>query len=268
MSSLSSYLREVRGVPLLTPEEESCLAKKCRAGDAQAREQLISGNLRLVISIAKKYNGRGVELKELISAGNEGLLKSIKRYRPAKGYRFSTFAFWAIRCEILKTFASGPLVRLPEARAAALRSLNAAAEKLLQKGVVPTMKLLSRISHLSQTQIRDIYSYKVAGYVSLSSPTSDPASPDMDIASTDSSASFEKLLADQLRQRTVGNLLKQLPEREATILREYYGIGTERKHLEGIANSMHLTTERVRQLKERALKRLRENNCSADIDIA
>lgn len=258
---LDQYLYEVSKTPLLTPTEEIALARKVRAGDQEAMQELAKRNLRFVISVAKKYQNRGLPLTDLIGEGNVGLLTAARKFDPDQGVKFISYAVWWIRQAILASLArQGRTVRVPLNRTADLSKIVRTAEALRQEmRREPTPEEISSATGLSLEVVQSLAALNT-GEVRLDAPLD----PDGDRALIErfiaedlpdtEEKTMERFLSDE-----VEDALKTLPARDAKVLRLYFGLDGGREHtLEEIGGMLGVTRERVRQLRDRALKRLRE----------
>jgi len=260
---LDQYLFEVSKTPLLTPQEEIDLAKKVRAGDQVAMQELAKRNLRFVISVAKKYQNRGLPLTDLIGEGNVGLLTAARKFDPDQGVKFISYAVWWIRQAILASLArQGRTVRVPLNRTADLSKIVKTAEALRQElRREPTPEEISSAPGLSLEVVQSLAALNT-GEVRLDAPLD----PDGDRALIErfiaedlpdtEEKTMERFLSDE-----VEDALKALPARDAKVLKLYFGLDGGREHtLEEIGGMLGVTRERVRQLRDRALKRLREGD--------
>jgi RNA polymerase primary sigma factor len=260
---LDQYLFEVSKTPLLTPQEEIDLAKKVRAGDQGAMQELAKRNLRFVISVAKKYQNRGLPLTDLIGEGNVGLLTAARKFDPDQGVKFISYAVWWIRQAILASLArQGRTVRVPLNRTADLSKIVKTAEALRQElRREPTPEEISSATGLSLEVVQSLAALNT-GEVRLDAPLD----PDGDRALIErfiaedlpdtEEKTMERFLSDE-----VEDALKALPARDAKVLKLYFGLDGGREHtLEEIGGMLGVTRERVRQLRDRALKRLREGD--------
>lgn len=259
--SLQLYLREIGLVKLLTVEEEIALAKRIKRGDKQAREHMIKANLRLVVKIARDYEGMGVPLLDLISEGNIGLMKGVERFDPAKGAKLSTYASLWIKQQIRRALANqGKTIRLPVHVVDKVAHLRRAEMKL--RDVLGREPTAEELAHDLGLDVRRVQRYLQASKapISLDAPIGDDDSSRVSEIVADPNAASP---ADQLALETDTHLVREvmaaLPERERTILALRFGLadGTERT-LEEIGAVFKLTRERIRQLQEQALRKLRE----------
>ena len=240
---LDQYLHEVSKTPLLTQKEEIALARKVRAGDQDSMQELVKRNLRFVISVAKKYQNRGLPLTDLIGEGNVGLLTAARKFDPDQGVKFISYAVWWIRQAILAALArQGRTVRVPLNRTADLSRIVRTAE------------------YLRQTLRREPTPEEIADATKLSlDPDGDRSLIERfiaeDLPDTEDQA-MDRFLSDEIEQA-----LNTLQRRDAKVLRLYFGLDGGREHtLEEIGGMLGVTRERVRQLRDRALKRLRDGD--------
>jgi RNA polymerase primary sigma factor len=258
---LDQYLYEVSKTPLLTPQQEIDLAKKVRAGDTDAMQELAKRNLRFVISVAKKYQNRGLPLTDLIGEGNVGLLTAARKFDPDQGVKFISYAVWWIRQAILASLArQGRTVRVPLNRTADLSKIVRTAEALRQElRREPTPEEISEATGLSLEVVQSLAALNT-GEVRLDAPLEPEGDRALierfiaeDLPSTEE-ATIDRFLTDEVEQA-----LTTLPPRDAKVLKLYFGLDGGREHtLEEIGGMLGVTRERVRQLRDRALKRLRE----------
>src|SRR5437660_11031190 len=260
---LDQYLHEVSKTPLLTQKEEIALARKVRAGDQESMQELVKRNLRFVISVAKKYQNRGLPLTDLIGEGNVGLLTAARKFDPDQGVKFISYAVWWIRQAILSSLArQGRTVPVPLNRTADVSRIIKASEILRQKmRREPTPEELSKLTGLSVDVVQSLAALNT-GEVRLDAPM-DP---------TGDRSLIERFVSDELPDTEeeamnrflddeIATALSTLPPRDATVLRLYFGLEGGREHtLEEIGSLLGVTRERVRQLRDRALKRLREGD--------
>ncbi|MGH7561577.1 MAG: sigma-70 family RNA polymerase sigma factor [Gemmatimonadales bacterium] len=258
---LDLYLHEVSKAPLLTPQEEIAVARRVRQGDQAAMDELITKNLRFVISVAKKYQNRGMPLTDLIGEGNLGLLTAARKFDPDHGVKFISYAVWWIRQAILAAIARhGRTVRVPLNRTADLSRVGKTTEALRQQlGREPTAEEIAGALGLSVEIVQSLAALNTAE-VRLDAPLAaegDRATMERFIA--DGQADTEETVMTQFLSEEVEAALRTLAPRDAKVLRLYFGLNGGREHtLEEIGALFGITRERVRQLRDRALKRLRE----------
>jgi RNA polymerase primary sigma factor len=260
-TAIKLYLREIGQVKLLTPLEEIELAARIKKGDKKAREQMIKANLRLVVKIARDYEGIGLPLLDLISEGNIGLMKAVERFDPKKGGKLSTYGSWWIKQAIKRALANqSKTIRLPVHLVDKISKMRRVGMKLQEElGREPTDDELADELGMTATRVRQMRLAAIR-----------PASLDAPIGDEESN-SFAEVVEDEnattpyedLEDKTVVNMLRDmvghLDEREATILRYRFGLdgGTE-KTLEEVGEKFGVTRERVRQIQNLALKKLRK----------
>lgn len=258
---LDLYLHEVSKSPLLTPLQETAVARRVRDGDEDAVRELVTKNLRFVISVAKKYQNRGLALVDLIGEGNLGLLTAARKFDPDHGVKFISYAVWWIRQAILSAIARhGRAVRVPLNRTADLSRVIRATENLRQElGREPTAEEISAAVALSVELVQALASLNTAE-VRLDAPlTGDGERNVLERFMADGQADAEAQAMDQFLKEEIDAALATLTPRDAKVLRLYFGLDGEKEHtLEEIGMLFGITRERVRQLRDRALKKLRE----------
>ena len=258
--ALSIYLDEIREHPLLEREDEVELAKRIRDGDEEALNQLVAGNLRVVVSVARRYAGHGVPLADLVTEGNIGLIRAARRFDETKGVRFISYAVWWVRQSILQALTAGSrIVRVPtgqlEESHRVVRTVRRLEQSLARE---PTIGEVAAELEISPGEVTDALGMR-PGWVSLDAPlpNDDQSSmldliPDTDLEDPNASAASAAL------HDVVEAGLTRLPEREAAVLMQYFGLdGEPARSLEEIARDLGLTRERARMIKDRALVRLR-----------
>ncbi|MGB9853090.1 MAG: sigma-70 family RNA polymerase sigma factor [Candidatus Kapaibacteriota bacterium] len=265
--SLDKYLQEIGKYELLTPEEEVELAKKIKKGGVEgqrALERLVKANLRFVVSVAKQYQNQGLTLGDLINEGNLGLIKAATRFDETKGFKFISYAVWWIRQSILQALAEqSRIVRLPLNRVGALNKIGKKFSELEQKFErEPTTTELAEQLDMTVQDIQE--TIKIAGrHLSVDQPL--PQNEDnrlLDVIPNDQQPAPDYQLIQESLRIEIENLLTTLPEREAEVIRLFYGIGCAQLTLEEIGEKFNLTRERVRQIKEKAIRRLRHSSRS------
>jgi RNA polymerase primary sigma factor len=258
---LDQYLYEVSKTPLLTSQQEIAIAKRVRAGDDEAMQELVKRNLRFVISVAKKYQNRGLALTDLIGEGNIGLLTAARKFDPDQGVKFISYAVWWIRQAILASLArQGRTVRVPLNRTADLSRIVRTAETLRQElRREPTPEEIAHSTGLSLDVVQSLAALNTSD-VRLDAPL-DPEGDRSLIERfiADEQGDPEAQAMDKFLSEEIESALRTLPPRDAKVLRLYFGLDGGREHtLEEIGGMLGVTRERVRQLRDRALKRLRE----------
>ena len=260
-SALDQYLRDVSRHELITPEREKELGAKALKGDEEAIQELARANLRFVISVAKKYQNRGVSLTDLIQEGNVGLVTAARKFDPEQGVKFISYAVWWIRQAILASLANhGRAVRVPLNRASDLARIFREKERLKQeKGREPSTEELAKATDLTPELVESLQTLNAAE-IRLDAPIGD--SEDSQLVErfiTDEAAEPDGEVEGRLLTAAITDALSTLEARDAKVLRLYFGLEGEREHtLEEIGNMLGVTRERIRQLRDRALRRLRE----------
>ena len=262
-TALDQYLKEVSRHKLLTGTEEIELGRRARKGDEDAVQKLVRSNLRFVISVAKKYQNRGVNLIDLIQEGNVGLVTAARKFDPEQGVKFISYAVWWIRQAILSALANqGRAVRVPLNRASDLARIFRERERLKQElRREPSTEELAEAAKLTPEIVESLQTLN-ASEIRLDAPIGDSDDSQRverfisEEAHEPELAVEERLLAEQIERA-----LDTLTPRDARVLRLYFGLEGGHEHtLEEIGNMLGVTRERVRQLRDRALKRLREGD--------
>ena len=260
LDTLKSYLREIRRSTLLTFKQEQQLGKRVMAGDEQARQQMIESNLRLVISIGKRYIHRGFPFSDIVEEGNLGLIKAVEKFNYKRGFRFSTYASWWIRQYIERAIINqGKLVRLPVHVVERLNRYLNRAEGLVQElGREPTAEEVAKKMKTTEEEVLDLKQI-VRTTCSLDSPINDRADTFLrDVIEDPMCASPADTAEGVMRRTEMMAWVKELPEKEQTVIVSRFGLdGSEARTLEEIGREMGLTRERVRQIEMTALGHLR-----------
>ncbi len=254
------YLKEIGKVPLLSAEEEVDIAKRMEQGDEEAKQKLTEANLRLVVSIAKRYVGRGMLFLDLIQEGNLGLIKAVDKFDYRKGYKFSTYATWWIRQAITRAIADqARTIRIPVHMVETINKLIRVSRQLLQEyGREPTPDEIAKVMNISENKVREII--KIAQEpVSLETPIGEEEDshlgdfiPDDDAPAPAEAASFT-LMKEQLL-----DVLDTLTPREEKVLRLRFGLDDgHQRTLEEVGRVFKVTRERIRQIEAKALRKLR-----------
>lgn len=260
--AVMTYLREIGRVPMITHEREIELAKRIEMGDREAMKQFILANLRLVVSIAKRYVGRGLTLLDLIQEGNIGLIRAVQRYDWRRGHRFSTHATWWIRQAISRAVADkGRTIRLPVYVNTALNRIRRERQRLLQElGREPTELELAEATGLDPVRMVELQAAPGAP-VSLELPVGEDEEQELgDVLADTESASPEDLATTQTLKDEVQRVLESvLTPREQLVLQLRFGLGNSQAHpLEQVGRELGITRERVRQIEAGALAKLRQ----------
>lgn len=263
---LAFWLERAGRMALLTAEQETSLGRRARAGCAASRERLVATNLRLVVSVAKRFANRGVPLLDLIQEGNLGLLKAVDRFDPERGYRFSTYATWWIRQAVARGLASqGRSVRLPVHAGEALsRALTEAGRLRQSLGREPFASEVAESLGLSTVQVQRILAAAVDP-VSLDSPCGDVSGMTLgDVVTDKVGVRPDDEAVRRLARAEVETMLDTLTERERAVLRLRFGFADDNpRSLEEVALAVGITRERVRQIEKTSLSKLREPECSS-----
>ncbi len=254
------YLKEIGKVPLLSTKEETALAEKMEQGDKEAQRQLAEANLRLVVSIAKRYVGRGMLFLDLIQEGNLGLIKAVEKFDYKKGYKFSTYATWWIRQSITRAIADqARTIRIPVHMVETINKLLRVTRQLLQEyGREPTHEELSRELGISVDRVREIQ--KIAqDPVSLETPIGEEEDSHLgDFIQDDSSPAPAESATYMLLREQLKAVLDTLQPREARVLKLRFGLDDGRmRTLEEVGKEFNVTRERIRQIEAKALRKLR-----------
>ena len=255
-----TYLKEIGRIKLLTPEEEQEIAKKMAEGDEDARKRMSEANLRLVVSIAKRYVGRGMQLLDLIQEGNLGLMKAVEKFDYTKGYKFSTYATWWIRQSITRAIADqARTIRIPVHMVETINRVLRTSHSMVQKlGREPTTKEIADELHIEESKVEEVL--KIAQEpVSLETPIGEEEDSHLgdfiqdDEASQPSEEASYTLLREQLEE-----VLSTLTPREEQVLRMRFGLTDGKPHtLEEVGKEFDVTRERIRQIESKALRKLR-----------
>jgi len=260
--NFNKYLKEVSNLDMITPELEIELAKKIKAGDKRAQDKLITANLRFVISVAKQYIGRGLELEDLISEGNLGLIKAAQKFDETRGIKFISFAVWWIRQSILQAIADNSrVVRLPLNQINALNKIKSAQSQLeMELGRSATSSELSEYLNIDEDKIElTIKSSQKA--TSLDIPLSDDSEFSLlDTIQSEEFADCDTNKSDMSEMITKS--LSNLSERERYVIVNSFGIHVVEMTISEIANVLGITSERVRQIRKSALKKLSKTGLS------
>lgn len=261
--SVKMYLKDIGRVPLLTPEEELEIAQKMVEGDVDAKNKLINANLRLVVSIAKRYVGRGMQFLDLIQEGNLGLMKAVDKFDYTKGFKFSTYATWWIRQAITRAIADqARTIRIPVHMVETINKLTKVSRLLLQQlGREPTTAEIAEAMNITEERVIEIQ--KIAqDPVSLETPIGEEDDSHLGdfIEDTNVTAPIDAAESKMLKEQ-VEEILNTLAPREAMVLILRYGLRDNRpRTLEEVGKVFNVTRERIRQIEAKALRRLKNPN--------
>ena len=258
---LDQYLQEIGQIPLLTADQEVELAVRIREGDEEALHQMVRANLRFVVSVAKRYQGQGLTLSDLINEGNYGLIKAAQRFDETRGFKFISYAVWWIRQAILQALAEqSRVVRLPLNRIGTISKIRKATARLAQlHDRTPNVDELAAELDIKPEKIRDALKH-TARHLSMDAPfTPEDDNNLLDVLADEADLPPDDSLITESLKKDIERALAHLQPREAEITRLYFGIGRENPMtLEEIGQQFELTRERVRQIKEKALRKLRQ----------
>jgi len=261
-ASIDKYFHDISKVELLTPEEEVELARRIRKNDKEALEKLVRANLRFVVSVAKKYQHRGLNLLDLISEGNLGLIKAAQKFDETKGFKFISYAVWWIRQSIIQALAEqGRTVRLPLNKVNAISKIYKTFAEIEQKyGREPTQEEISQVLQWSPETIKQCWQNSNKP-VSMDAPLDEEEAYTLsDNIESEENPPDDNLVSESLHQEIESTLSSVLTEKEANILRSFYGLGNKSPvSMQEIADSHKLSKERTRQIKQRAINKLKKN---------
>ena len=261
-TALKSYLKDVNKYPLLTVEEEKELGKKIKLGDTKALDKLISSNLRFVISVAKQYQGQGIDLIDLIQFGNEGLIEAAKKFDVDKGFKFISYAVWWIRQKIVLALSSNSrTIRVPTSQILLITKVNKAISEFeIKNERKPSNTEISKITGIPENKIPSILN-SINQMVSIDSPLkNDEEGTLTDIIPNRNSVNSDSNLIKESEDKIINAIIDRLNPRDQDIIRMYFGIATDAMTLDNIASKFGLTNERVRQLKDNAIKALKNKH--------
>lgn len=260
--ALSMYLRDIEKIPLIGRDEEYDLAMKAKNGDAAARERLVNGNLRFVVSIAKQFQGRGLPLIDLISEGNVGLLTAIDKFEPEKGYHFISYAVWWIRQSILKAIGEkSRMIRLPMNKSADLIQILQAKSNLEKNGYDDaSIEAIAAECGMSESDVLEIM--QIARDVSsLDAPVGSEEDTSFGDFIESDDPKPEDVVMDEALKNSVRRILGTLSEKERGIITLRYGLdNNEAMSLKEVGEVYNLTKERIRQIEKKVLGNLLQNN--------
>jgi len=264
--SVRLYLREIGKIPLLKADEELALAKRVVAGDKDAKDQMAEANMRLVVSIAKRYVGRGLDLLDLIQEGNTGLLRAVEKFDPDKGFKFSTYATWWIRQAITRAIADqARTIRIPVHMVETINKLLRTQRRLTQElNREPSNEEIAKEMEIEVDKVEHIMKIK-QDISSLDASVRDDEEDSVlgDFIEDEDTVSPEESAAGQLLKEQVKGLLGSLTEREQKILKLRFGLEDGKSHtLEEVGQEFSVTRERIRQIEAKALAKLRKHKDS------
>lgn len=263
-ASLEKYLQEIGHQDLLTADEEVELAQQIKKGDRKALERLTKANLRFVVSVAKQYQNKGLSLPDLINEGNLGLIKAAERYDETRGFKFISYAVWWIRQSILQAIAEqSRIVRLPLNQVGSVNRITRELNKFEQENErKPSVEEMADRIDLPEEKIAEAMKINTH-HVSMDAPFADGEDNSLlDFLPNTDSPSTDNVLDQESLRTEIGRVLDVLNDREQKVIKAFFGIGMQEMTLEEIGDKYNLTRERVRQIKEKAIRRLRYNTKS------
>lgn len=259
------YLKDIGKIPLLDPEREAYLAEKIADGDEAAKNELVEANLRLVVSIAKKYVGKGMYFLDLIQEGNLGLIKAVEKFDHTKGYKFSTYATWWIRQAITRAIADqARTIRIPVHMVETIHRVSRTSRQLLQEyGREPTIDEIAEKLGMSSDKVREIMK-AAQDPVSLETPIGEEDDSHLgDFIPDDSSPTPAEAVSYQLLREQLNKVLHTLTPREEMVIKLRFGLEDGRSRtLEEVGREFNITRERIRQIEAKALRKLRHQSRS------
>lgn len=263
--SVRMYLREIGKIPLLTAEEEADLAQRIVRGDKKAKDKMVESNMRLVVSIAKRYGGRGLDFLDLIQEGNTGLLRAVDKFDPAKGFKFSTYATWWVRQAITRAIADqARTIRIPVHMVETINKVLRTTRKLTSElNREPTNEEIAKALDMEPEKVDYVMRIKqdIASLdASVGRDGDDEDSVLGDFVEDEERDSPEEAASNQILKEQLSEIIATLTDREQKIIRLRFGIGGGRPHtLEEVGNEFDVTRERIRQIEAKALSKLRKN---------
>ena len=263
-ASLDKYLQEIGHEEMISIEEEVELAQRIRKGDRKALQRLTKANLRFVVSVAKQYQNQGLSLPDLINEGNFGLIKAAEKFDETRGFKFISYAVWWIRQSILQAIAEqSRIIRLPLNQVSSVNKINKVLNKFEQENERrPSIDEIARDTDIPEEKI--IEAFKInTHHISVDAPFhDDDESSLLDVIPNDAIPSTDKSLVEESLRAEIGRVLGILEDREKKVIEAYFGINQREMTLEEIGSKYGLTRERVRQIKEKAIRRLRQQTNS------
>jgi len=263
--SLDKYLNEISKVPMIDAQEEVQLAQRIREGDQAALEKLVNANLRFVVSVSKQYQNQGLTLGDLINEGNMGLIKAAKRFDETRGFKFISYAVWWIRQSILQALADqSRIVRLPLNKVGSLGRITQAAARLEQElEREPTPQEIADALDIAITEVEN--ALRSSGrHLSIDAPLAEGEDNTLlGVLDNNDEPNPDMPLLNESLQNEINRVISTLSDKERDVLKYYFGLDGNPAHtLEDISDKVGLTRERVRQIKEKALRRLRKSSKS------
>lgn len=263
--SVRLYLREIGKIPLLNAEQELELANKVIEGDKRAKDKMAEANMRLVVSIAKRYSGRGLDFLDLIQEGNTGLLRAVEKFDPAKGFKFSTYATWWIRQAITRAIADqARTIRIPVHMVETINKLLRTQRRMTQElNREPTIEELGKELEMEPEKVEYVMKIKqdiTSLDAGVGRDSDDEDSVLLDFIEDEDTSTPEESAATQLLKEQVKDILGTLSDREQKIIRMRFGLDNGKSHtLEEVGQEFAVTRERIRQIEAKALAKLRKH---------
>lgn len=263
--SVRLYLREIGKIPLLTPEEEADLAQRIVKGEKAAKDKMVESNMRLVVSIAKRYGGRGLDLLDLIQEGNTGLIRAVEKFDPEKGFKFSTYATWWVRQAITRAIADqARTIRIPVHMVETINKVLRTTRKLTTElNREPSNEEIAKALNMELDKVDYVMRIKqdIASLdASVGREGDDEDSVLGDFVEDEERDSPEESASNQILKEQLSEIIATLSDREQKIIRLRFGIGGGRPHtLEEVGAEFDVTRERIRQIEAKALSKLRKN---------
>ena len=265
---VKAYLKEIGRVPLLSAEEERALARAAKAGDMEARQKLSEANLRLVVSVAKRYAGRGLPFLDLIQEGNLGLMKAAEKFEPDKGFKFSTYATWWIRQAITRAIADqARTIRIPVHMVETINKVIRVSRQLLQElGHDPSPEEIAAEMDMPVDKVREIL--KIAQEpVSLETPIGEEEDSHLgDFIEDENAPAPAEVASNAMMREQLQEVLHTLTPREEKVIRLRFGLEDGQAHtLEEVGKEFNVTRERIRQIEVKALRKIKRPNMSKNL---
>jgi len=261
VENIKAYIKEIRKTPLLSAKEEIKLSRRIKRGDDQARQKMISANLRLVINIAKRYGHLGLPLMDMIEEGNIGLMKAVDKFNPRKGYRFSTYAAWWIKQSITRAISEQvKMIRTPAYLNELLVRWKKTNQRLSQKlKRPPTDKEIAKSMKVSKNRADQIVSWLSTKTSSLDAPIGDDDSNQvLDLVEDEGAEPPDETISKIMLREKIESLLELMSPREREVLDMRFGLEDGQSHtLAEVASKLGVSRERVRQIEEKALEKLK-----------
>ena len=269
-SVLGLYLKEINKIPLLTRDEENELAMRAKAGDKIARDKIVRANLRFVINVAKKYQNRGLEIVDLISEGNIGLLNAIEKFDVSRGYHFISYAVWWIRQSILKAVGEqGRAIRLPSNRINELSKIEGARKSIHSSlSEEKEFEEVANMLHMDKSHVREMV-YISKEMASLDAPVAvEGSEKSLGQFVEDKDNQPEDTVMEQAMHEEINKVIDSLQPKEAAIVKMRYGIGIEKPmSLQEVGLVCNLTKERVRQIENKAILRMQQGQRRSRLSV-